>query len=578
MTLRRMMTWGVAGVLAAGAAWLRMRGVGFGLPAVYNPDEVAIMSRALAFATGDLNPHNFLYPTLYFYALFGWIGAFYAAARAAGVYHSAVEFQQSFFLDPTAIYLAGRVLSVLCGALTVVSTARLGARTIGERAGLAAGALLAVAPFAVRDAHYLKHDVPATLAAVLAVSFIVRLADCGTPPLGHPGRPAAGSIAAAGVGVGLAASVHYYLVFAAVPLVFGAWWVARDAAGRIRAFGIALTSAAIGFFAGSPFLLLEPATALRDIAANRRIVVDRAVDANGSLFPSMWAYIRMLGWDAMGWPVALLALAGLVVLARRRPRTAILLAAFPVCFLLFIMNTVPATRYLNPVLPFVALFGAVALDALASRMSRRASVLIALTVAAALPGLLASLRVGTFFGRDDTRTLAAAYFRREVGPGTTVLIQPYSVPLPQSRQGLLEALRSHLGDERRASTKFQLQLGLSRWPAPAYRLIWLGTGGLDVDKLYVDPATLGGRAGLEPLRRLGVQYVVLKGYNGVSPAAQPLEAALAREARRVAVFTPYRNGATGGAAGAAEPFLHNTDTRIVPELARPGPEIHIWKL
>jgi hypothetical protein len=75
-----------------------------------------------------------------------------------------------------------------------------------------------------------------------------------------------------------------------------------------------------------------------------------------------------------------------------------------------------------------------------------------------------------------------------------------------------------------------------------------------------------------------VHYVVLKGYNGVSPAAQPLEAALAREARRVAVFTPYRAGAAGAVRDAAEPFLHNTDTRIVPALERPGPEIHIWKL
>ena len=55
-------------------AWLRVPGLAFGLPAVYNPDEIAIMSRALAFAKGDLNPHNFLYPTFYFYVLFAWVG------------------------------------------------------------------------------------------------------------------------------------------------------------------------------------------------------------------------------------------------------------------------------------------------------------------------------------------------------------------------------------------------------------------------------------------------------------------------------------------------------------------------
>ena len=47
--------WLFIGALALG---LRLYGLEFGLPAVYNPDEVAIMSRTLAFAKGDLNPHN----------------------------------------------------------------------------------------------------------------------------------------------------------------------------------------------------------------------------------------------------------------------------------------------------------------------------------------------------------------------------------------------------------------------------------------------------------------------------------------------------------------------------------------
>ena len=47
------------------AVVFRLVGLMYGLPAVYNPDEIAIMNRALTFATGSLNPHNFVYPTLY---------------------------------------------------------------------------------------------------------------------------------------------------------------------------------------------------------------------------------------------------------------------------------------------------------------------------------------------------------------------------------------------------------------------------------------------------------------------------------------------------------------------------------
>ena len=56
---------------------LRLIGLGYGLPHVYNPDEVAIMNRAMGLAQNRLNPHNFLYPTLYFYALFVWEGAWF---------------------------------------------------------------------------------------------------------------------------------------------------------------------------------------------------------------------------------------------------------------------------------------------------------------------------------------------------------------------------------------------------------------------------------------------------------------------------------------------------------------------
>ena len=104
--------------LLAVAEWLRATGLSFGLPAVYNPDEVAIMSRALGFAKGDLNPHNFLYPTFYFYVLFAWVGGWFALSWMSGAVSSLSAFQTQFFLDPSGVYHAGRVLGVACGVAT----------------------------------------------------------------------------------------------------------------------------------------------------------------------------------------------------------------------------------------------------------------------------------------------------------------------------------------------------------------------------------------------------------------------------------------------------------------------------
>src|SRR5918996_6300701 len=101
--------WRVAlAALAALALALRLYGIRYGLPSVYNPDEVAIMARALSFAKGTLNPHNFLYPTFYFYVLFAWVGSYLGVLWLTGGVGSVAEAQQLYFTDPTPIYIAGR--------------------------------------------------------------------------------------------------------------------------------------------------------------------------------------------------------------------------------------------------------------------------------------------------------------------------------------------------------------------------------------------------------------------------------------------------------------------------------------
>ena len=280
------------GVILSTALALRVLGVRFGLPAVYNPDEVAIMSRALAFAQGDLNPHNFVYPTLYFYLLYGWIGAYFAGGWLVGVFPSVSAFQQRFFIDPTGVFLAGRFLSVLLGVAGVFVTYRLARRAFGRPAGLAAAAFLATAPFHVRDSHYVKHDIPATLAIAAAILAIIWFADTPRDSEARTRRLVWASALS-----GVAFSIHYYAVFLAAPLLL-AICVSGETRPRtllrhvVLSGGIALAV----FFVCSPFLLVEPGTALNDIVANRRIVVDRAVRTSAGAFP----YLGYLRRDVVG--------------------------------------------------------------------------------------------------------------------------------------------------------------------------------------------------------------------------------------------------------------------------------------
>jgi hypothetical protein len=556
----------LASIIAIGAV-LRFHGLSYGLPAVYNPDETPILNRALAFAKGDLNPHNFLYPSLDFYALFIWEGLYYAVGHVLGIFPSLSAFQQEFFSNPSRIFLAGRAMTAFVGTLTIPAVYEAGRRLYDRGAGLGAALFLAVAPIAARDAHYIKLDVPVTF--VLVLTFVV-LADLVRKPVSASPR----AWLLAGFLGGLTISTHYYAAFVVLPVA--AAIVSAQPGGSVnvlRRGSWAAVAVVVGFLAGTPFIIVEPAIAIRDIVAVRQIDVDRAV-VHGA-FTSLLPYVRLLLFDAVGWPVAIAAAAGLVWATLADWRRGLLLLSFVLPFLVFVSNTVPETRYLNVLLPLMAIAAANFFVSLANVLTNRSAPLAALLIAAAaVPGAVACVRTDSFILQDDTRTLALRFIEGHVPAGATILEQPYSVPLRPTRAALIDALRAHLGSEQKASIKFQLQLDVQPWPSPAYRVLYLGRGGEDVDKIYLSPDAFR-LTGLEELRRYGVDYVVLKRYNVDDPAMRPLISTLERGGRMIAAFSPYRGNS---AARDVPPFLHNTAARISPALERPGPIVQVWRI
>jgi hypothetical protein len=572
MTGRGAPAWTLAAIAVLALA-LRLFGLQYGLPAVYNPDEVAIMSRALGFAKGTLNPENFLYPTFYFYVLFGWVGTYLGIVWLTGGAASVAALQELYFTNPTGIYTAGRLLTALCGTATTIALFQLGRRLFNPFVGTAAALFLAVAPLAVRDAHYVKHDVPVTLAIVVAMIAIVRIW-----PSTDAGSVVRKDVVLAAAACGIAFSTHYYAIFLALPLTWAIvqrWRPAGWAMVAQRLATAGVISAAV-FFALSPYILIEPVVAWRDIIANREIVMDRAI-RTGAFGPAA-RYLDMLWGDSMGSLVVAWGVAGAACLTVVSSSRAALLLAFPLPFLLFISNTAPASRYLNPVLPFIALFAGWMIEYAAERFRAPRSAIWAVTIAIAVSPALQSIRADRFLRVDDTRTLAARFVEERIPNGASILIQPYSVPLTPSKQSLVEALSANLGSAHAASTKFQIQLRVNPYPNPAYRLIWLGRGGLDADKMYVDPARLGGADAAGELKRLGVTYVILKRYNNLDPELASAIAEITKHGRLIGAFSPYRSDASEAERAEAEPFLHNTDTRIDDALERPGPPLEIWQL
>jgi hypothetical protein len=421
-------------------------------------------------------------------------------------------------------------------------------------------ALLAVDHLHVRDSHWVTTDVPLTFLVSFATLHALRywaggrLADAG----------------AAGLLTGLATSMKYpgglaflgLLAAHAVRRPGPVGW--RGILGRDTSVAAAL--AALGFVAGTPFALLTPVAFVRGVLDELREVhtvqFGNEADAPGLLFHLAYSLP-----EAMGWPVYVLALAGLVwALAVRGPREVILLA-FAVPYLLVIVTwSSRFERYVIPLLPCFALLAAATLARGVTWLARRGWLTgprptVALAAAGALllaPGLWRVAAYHQLLARPDTRDLGAGWIERQVPPGARIALEPYSVSLPVARQQQREAPGTLDGLQHPRPPAG----GAAPGRDPGYWLVRLDA--YDLDRLV----------------RERVEYVVLSGFvyqrhrQACDRHPEPCRFYRELEARSELVF-------------AASPGVEDSALRVgdiyspltrLRERRHPGPPIRIYRL
>jgi hypothetical protein len=546
----------------AAAALLRFWGLGHGLPNVYNPDESSILLRALSLGAKTLNPHNFLYPSLFLYVLAAVAGADFVVARALGRVASMKAYETAFLVDPTHLYWLARSVSAVTGTLTVVAVYAL-ARKVGSR-GLArsAAALMAVAYIPVRDAHFVKHDVPVALIVVVVVLAAWRVWQMGRVR----------DSVYAGLLAGAAFAFHFYAMFAVVPVAVGHLLRTRSLKGVVlnRRPWLAAVAFCVAFACLSPYVLIDHDVALRDMAANRQIVVGRAVATYG-WFGSGVEHVKLIVGQGAGVGMAVAAIVGVVALLPAGSLAAWLLA-FPAAFFLFLSNAWPFGRLENPLYPFIAVLAAAGIHWMARRLRLGTIGAVVLTVACMAQPLAYAIAIDRFFTTDDTRTVARAWIERHVPAGTGIAVPTGTVQLVPTRDSLERTIVRNVGAVNRASRRFQSILALDPYPAPGYDLTWLGRGGGDQDKVYVNPDEVARDPRLTALRDRGVRYVV---FNRVTAGeTDPLRDRVASLGRLVFRVSPFNHRA----GPASEAQLPDYDIRPASDVDRPGPIIEIWDL
>lgn len=419
-------------IILSVALGLRLWGIGFGLPYTLQVDEGALVMPALKILqTGDFNPHRFDYGSLHIYLLSLVYAGYFLYGARLGVFQKIqdiplIEDYHSIAAYPhPSVFLLGRVVSALLGVVTVFWLYRLSARAFDRRVGLIAAGLLAVLPAAVRQSHFIVSDTSMNLLLLIAMDMVVIAyrSDSNWPML------------AAGLLTGLAASAKQTAVQLSVALVGLA--VVRPAASTRRTLGIisGLSGVAIGFVLGTPFAVFDLPTFLNWQAYDLRLYAQPgAVMYEG---PSWLWHLRYM-LTSENSVLLILAIIGAIIAVRRLHWLGILLMAFPVTH--WISMSLQVTRYDRtwlPVAPYMCMFAAVAIVAMAHWLSahqinllgRTRLVAAALALALLFPLALGSALLDTQFSEREVRVLALEWIEQNLPKGSHLAVEVSKPPL-----------------------------------------------------------------------------------------------------------------------------------------------------
>ena len=153
------------------ALGLRMWGIAYDLPLIYHPDEPVNLSLSLQiFKTGDLNPHFFNYPSLFFYLNALAYIPFYGFGKLIGVFASRGDLLSPVSLGLGITYapmpslvLLGRSLTLAFGVGSVLLVYLSGKQLTRQPfTGLLAVGMLAVSPTNVALSRVATPDIMVT--------------------------------------------------------------------------------------------------------------------------------------------------------------------------------------------------------------------------------------------------------------------------------------------------------------------------------------------------------------------------------------------------------------------------------
>ncbi|MBP7089102.1 MAG: glycosyltransferase family 39 protein [Candidatus Omnitrophica bacterium] len=232
---------------------------------------------------GDLNPHNFIYPSLYRYFLFLIFYLFFlpkAILTRSGVL---ALLQVQAMQNPSMFFLISRYVSAAFGVATIYILYRLVKKISNSRIAFISSLFLALSPLHIRESHFGTIDATLTFMMLLSLFFILKIYL----------KSRLKDYLLSGLLIGLAISIKYNAFVLVLPLLV-AHFLQRKAGLGLLGYGF--LAILFSFLIGTPFSILAPFEFFGDIKIQISSLFPEGILANiGFLFR-----YKLLSWLFIG--------------------------------------------------------------------------------------------------------------------------------------------------------------------------------------------------------------------------------------------------------------------------------------
>jgi 4-amino-4-deoxy-L-arabinose transferase-like glycosyltransferase len=341
------------GIILLIALLVRLWGASSGLPYIYHPDEpVYINIFQNIFKKGDLNPHFFNYPSLFFYINSLAYVPYYLFGKLIGIFQTRGDILPPISLTmgvtlaqmPTTVYL-GRLVTICFGLGTVGLAYIIGKQISGKTlVGVLASLMVAISPATVGHSRLITPDTFVTFFSIASflASFLIYKQGKTWQYIG------------AGLCVGLTVSTKYNGGLIILPMLLAHFLRYGKTGFKQARLYLALLFCGVGFFATTPYALFDWANFLSDLKFEASHYSTGHAGMEGNTLGWYLGYM----WETAG-IIYILAVLEILRGIYSRSKEIILLSSFPIAYFVFISSfLVRNDRTFLPLTTFLFLLAA----------------------------------------------------------------------------------------------------------------------------------------------------------------------------------------------------------------------------